>query len=137
MPMTYFLVIYCCNLLLLLVTSKWDDEFSYSLSGTSHAILFQRLLTLLDSANTTASSSHTSKEFIANALKQMPLEEHEKVYYEIHGVTNAIEETHEFVNKALVELQEELIKNTLSSSHLFTDPTSIARLCPIFASGLL
>jgi hypothetical protein len=51
-----------------------------------------------------------SDDFIADALKQMSLEERDNLYHEIHGVAGVVDETPDFVEQSLHELQNELVK---------------------------
>lgn len=69
-------------------------------------------------------------EYIADALQQMSLQDRDKVYHEVHGVGEVIEETPEFLKRSFVELQNELqllivryVKNPhkLSSSNIQCD----------------
>lgn len=55
---------------------------------------------------------------IANALQGMSIEEREQVYYKLHGVSDVeVEETPEFVNTKLEELQQEIWNLTTMGNH--------------------
>jgi hypothetical protein len=47
---------------------------------------------------------------LAQELNQLSLEERERVYEEIHGVAEAVEETEDFVKEKLEQIQEEIMK---------------------------
>jgi hypothetical protein len=53
---------------------------------------------------------NTWDTLISDALKQLSLEDRDKVYHEIHGVADMIDEEPEFVAQCLNEMEEELVK---------------------------
>jgi hypothetical protein len=64
-------------------------------------------------------------DIVASALHQMTLEDREKLYYDQHGVADIIEETPEFVEKRLEDLQHHL-KRFKSKRSLPTAAISLA-----------
>ena len=47
---------------------------------------------------------------LANELNELSLEQREKVYYDVHGVSEALEETMECIRKSLQEIDTEISK---------------------------
>jgi hypothetical protein len=47
---------------------------------------------------------------LANELNELSLKEREKVYYDIHGVSEGVEETPEYIRKSLQEIEVEISK---------------------------
>ena len=52
---------------------------------------------------------------LANELNQLSMDEREKVYYDVHGVAEMIEETPEFLDQRFHELDQELTRLALFS----------------------
>jgi hypothetical protein len=48
--------------------------------------------------------------FLAKELNRLSLAEREKAYYDLHGVADVVEETPEFVDKCLADLEDEICK---------------------------
>jgi hypothetical protein len=62
------------------------------------------------SLNTAPGKERTSGDaLIADALKNLSLKDRERVYHDVHGVADAIEETSDFAANCLSQMQEQLI----------------------------
>jgi hypothetical protein len=61
-------------------------------------------------------SPNSTDVLIADALKNLALQDRERVYHEIHGVADAIDEQPEFVANCLHEMQGQLEKLKLETS---------------------
>jgi hypothetical protein len=68
--------------------------------------------------------SDDSDALIANALRSLSLEERDKLYNDIHGVADTIDETPELVAQSLLELQEELVE---LRSHISSEAFDLAQ----------
>jgi hypothetical protein len=74
--------------------------------------------------------SYTDKEraaretqtYIADALQNMSLQDREKIYHEVHGVEEVVEETPDFLERSFAALKEEL--NSLVLAHEGNMPKS-------------
>ena len=66
-----------------------------------------------DQIGTKSSNSDLSKGpdfLLAKMMNQLSVQEREKVYYDIHGVSGAVQERPKFLGKRLVQLDLEIIK---------------------------
>ena len=64
------------------------------------------------------SSGDNTDDFIASALKNLTLQEREKIYDDIHGVADVIAEEPEFVEKCIRAIREELDRLRANHRHL-------------------
>jgi hypothetical protein len=63
------------------------------------------------------SDPEATDALLARELNQMSLKEREKVYYDIHGVSDVVDETDELVNNTLAEFDEEISKIKKKSAY--------------------
>lgn len=60
-----------------------------------------------------------SQSYIADALKNMSLEERDEVYHEVHGVADVIDETPELLRDSFESLRKELSRLSAASTSSF------------------
>jgi hypothetical protein len=106
------------NIGLLVEEEFLRDDDAAILSASSSDNNNNNISNISSNNNNNNNNKHqTIESSLAKELNQLSLAEREKVYYDLHGVADVVEERPEFVDKCLADLEREICNSNTNTNN--------------------